>query len=516
LLVVTTNIRGSEKDHSKATDSEKTNNTPIHEDLPADNAIPVESVIKGPYLVYGNNPDEMTIMWEQEAEIAGIVQWGPTESYGESAPGSVSDDGLYGKLYQLNVTGLTPGEKVYYQVTVNGQSVKSFFYAVRTDENETVTFYVGGDSRIAHSNPMHIRTERVIHRMLTDIDQNIDERNSLILYTGDIIYIGNRETDWQTWFRPEALKDSAYSPNPAIYEFLTRIPLMNTVGNHERYIDETYEEDWRSTVYRKYYPYNYVNKSFSRTNSLYYTFTYGPVRVVVIDNMREIKEEQYNWIESVLNNNTHPFVVALYHRPAYGIGYDVNDWGWMQTDVVPLLQKYGVNIAFCGHDHFYNHSVVDGFHHVTSGGFTELRTPGTADHSVKSAKENHFCRIEANPDTKNLAVTVITDKGDIIESFIVNNFKTHIDSPKVGFINVYPNPVNNSTVFIDLELKSISKLNLSVSDMYGSVVLKPASSQPYETGTHKLKIPLSNIVPGTYFLQLTIDDIRQTHKIIVM
>ena len=503
------------------TDSEKITVTVNHEDLPppADIAIPVDFITKGPYLIYKNDPNAMTVMWEQTTEDAGVITWGPTESYGESGTGSVSADGLYGKLYKYNITGLTPGEKVYYNVNVNGQSVKSFFYANRTDENETITLYVAGDSRTAPENPGHILTERVFSRMLTDIDQNIDDRNSMILTLGDKVNVGNSESDWQRWFRPEELRHRDYDATPYIYEFLTRMPIMNTVGNHELYANDADNPDWTAAVYRKYYPYNYVNTTFNKANGLYHTFTYGPVRVLVIDNEREISkgEAQYNWIEDVLKNNTHPFVIPIYHRPAYGVGYNVNPWIWMQTDVVPLLQEYGVQIAFNAHDHFYNRSVVDGFHHITSGGLTEPRTAGNAHHSVQSDNENHFCRIEANPNTKTLTVTAIDWTGRIIETFTVNyDDASNINSLAVDNLSIYPNPVDDNFVSVEFVLESFSKVSLSVLDINGAIVSQTTSNQSFESGNHKLDIPLDNIPSGTYFMQITINGIRQTHKIIVM
>ena len=82
--------------------------------------------------------------------------------------------------------------------------------------------------------------------------------------------------------------------------------------------------------------------------------------------------------------------------------------------------QYPLRLLLKGHDHFYNCSVADGFHYVTTGGMTQPRNPGSADHSVKSARELHFARIEDNPNTKALTVKAITDHGEIIESFNVN------------------------------------------------------------------------------------------------
>ena len=39
-----------------------------------------------------------------------------------------------------------------------------------------------------------------------------------------------------------------------------------------------------------------------------------------------------------------------------------------QRDLVPLYEKYGVDLVFSGHDHTYEKSLKDGIYYVTSGG----------------------------------------------------------------------------------------------------------------------------------------------------
>jgi hypothetical protein len=93
---------------------------------------------------------------------------------------------------------------------------------------------------------------------------------------------------------------------------------------------------------------------------------------------------------------------------------------------------------------------------------------------------------------------------------------TNINSLSANSINIYPNPVSNDVVSVEFALESFSKVSLSVLDMYGSVVSQPLSHQTFDSGTHKINIPLVNAPAGTYFMQITINDIRQTHKVIVM
>ncbi|MBM4153319.1 MAG: hypothetical protein FJ220_07350, partial [Kiritimatiellaceae bacterium] len=245
---------------------------------------------KGPYLVYKNNQTQMTIMWEQAASGAGVVSWGSSTAYGSSGTGTV----VSANLYRYNITGLTPGQKVFYKVVANGKTAQNFFYAVPNHTN-AVTLYAGGDSRDGTVNKGHSLTEQVFSRMLTDIDQNQAARNTLMLFSGDMVNVGNSDTDWQKWFKPEY---SGYSSTPSMTAFFQRIPIMNTIGNHETYANDSSNLDLTAAKTRKFYPYSYVNIS----NGLYYTFTYGPVRILVIDNERSISagSAQYQWIENTL------------------------------------------------------------------------------------------------------------------------------------------------------------------------------------------------------------------------
>jgi predicted MPP superfamily phosphohydrolase len=84
-------------------------------------------------------------------------------------------------------------------------------------------------------------------------------------------------------------------------------------------------------------------------------------------------------------------------------------------------------------------------------------------------------------------------------------------------VNVYPNPVNAEGLSVEFALNSISKVDLSILDMNSSVVFRPFSELSFEPGIHKLDIPLHNALPGgVYFMQITINGIKQTRKFLVM
>ncbi len=83
-------------------------------------------------------------------------------------------------------------------------------------------------------------------------------------------------------------------------------------------------------------------------------------------------------------------------------------------------------------------------------------------------------------------------------------------------INIYPNPVCDNKVSVELGLKKLSDVSVSILDMNGSEVSMPLSHHSFEPGVHKLDIPLVNITPGIYFIQVTLDGDMQTQRIVIM
>jgi hypothetical protein len=93
---------------------------------------------------------------------------------------------------------------------------------------------------------------------------------------------------------------------------------------------------------------------------------------------------------------------------------------------------------------------------------------------------------------------------------------TNTHSLSANFINIHPNPVQGDLVSVDFGLESLSTVGLSILNMNGSVVAQPLSNHSFEPGVHKLDFHLANFLPGSYFIQITINGFRQTHKLLVM
>ncbi|MCK5171812.1 MAG: hypothetical protein KAR47_00360 [Planctomycetes bacterium] len=204
---------------------------------------------KGPYLIYPDNGD-MQVLWQLDVGDACSLAWGLNTSYSD---GDV-DVYEYGTdhQYEYTITGLTPGAKYYYRVTVGAGYSTGSFTAAPADSATDIKFLMYGDTRTYPAN------HDIVCAGMSSVIASDPAYQTMILLAGDYVSIGDDETDWTDEFF-----NRSYSN---LMQFQATMPINGARGNHEN----------TATVFKKYYPYPYVN-------SCYWSFDYGPVHVAVID-----------------------------------------------------------------------------------------------------------------------------------------------------------------------------------------------------------------------------------------
>jgi len=87
---------------------------------------------------------------------------------------------------------------------------------------------------------------------------------------------------------------------------------------------------------------------------MYYAFDWANVHIVVLDTELDFSQgsDQYTWLQNDLQATSQPWKIAVFHRPAYSSGPHGSNED-VQNDLVPLLESYGVDMVFNGHDHLY-------------------------------------------------------------------------------------------------------------------------------------------------------------------
>ncbi|MGC1376853.1 MAG: DUF3616 domain-containing protein, partial [Anaerolineales bacterium] len=207
------------------------------------------TLTKGPTLIFTGDNTRMRVFWQWSANTTFQVQWGVDTNYGlGNMPVTAYDTANF--LYQYDISGLTPGNKYYYQVVVGGQCSGGTFYAAPSATASNVKFFSYGDTRTNGS--IH---DGIAARIITNFTAD-PALQTLNLNVGDWVN-DDSESAWTSeWF--------AY---PNIRAQDANIADIGVRGNHES----------GAVYWSRYWPEPF------QPGGLYWSFDYGPIHVAMLD-----------------------------------------------------------------------------------------------------------------------------------------------------------------------------------------------------------------------------------------
>jgi len=265
---------------------------------------------------------------------------------------------------------------------------------------------------------------RVLER-LVDTAPGLD----LVITLGDNIYLaegsvggsGGEDDDW--YF-------SYYEP----YRFtLSRVPVYPTVGNHDS--DETEASDDRDQLADNHFTdvrfrpeveegREILEAEGDAVPGLYYRFSFG--RLVEFTSIDTSHADGGRYFEA---DDHQPFLDAAFapdrtdrsrwaipfaHHPAYCAGPEHGNDDAVIASLLPRYRDAGVQVVLAGHEHNFQHAVVDGVHHLVCGAGGKLRTEPpcwTDDARTRSwAAQPHLLLVDV--DANRLSMLPIGDLDD--------------------------------------------------------------------------------------------------------
>jgi len=166
-----------------------------------------------------------------------------------------------------------------------------------------------------------------------------------ILTSGDNFYSegieGPDDPRWETYWRAVYTGDK-----------IQNLPWQVSVGNHDYYPrDSGYE--WNQVDYTSIDPrWNLPNLR----HSFYANSSLGAIHFIISDSQglrrrQNDPEGQLEWIQQELQNSQGVMKIFVAHHPIFSSGNYGPGSGTMQSQVLPLLQQYNVDLFICGHDH---------------------------------------------------------------------------------------------------------------------------------------------------------------------
>ena len=302
-----------------------------------------------PYLQFATRT-QITVMWEADSPCSAVVEYGTT--YPPKQLAKVEKPDAMGEVL---LAKLEPNTKYFYRVVCTDAegrilTSKDSTFMTAVESGEAFSFTIIGDTQ---RNPAI--TGKLAKFMW-------DRRPNFVVHCGDVVDDGASKPQWT---------GDLLGP---CKELFGRVPVYPCIGNHEK-------------NHANYYKYFMLPAP-----EYYYSFRYGDAEFFVLDTNTNRTltlmpgGEQYKWLEKSLAASDAKWKFCYHHHPAYTS--DADDYGntakgpttagdLRVRQLVPLYEKYKVDIVFNGHIHLYERTwpikdgkvnQKDGVTHITSGG----------------------------------------------------------------------------------------------------------------------------------------------------
>ncbi|MEW6233819.1 MAG: metallophosphoesterase [Candidatus Omnitrophota bacterium] len=338
-------------------------------------------LLAGPYLQRPAT-DGITIAWETKEPCVGTVHYGIGDLILSSTEINPATS------HHLRLENLNPSTFYSYRCGWLDQITDLYtFKTAPPSEAESFRLVLTGDSR---SNP----------QVCAEIAEQIRQASpDLVIHTGDIVSDGLIYENWKTQF---------FDP---MKNLLNAFPFLPVLGNHEK----------NTGFY-----YDYFDLPGNENN---WTLDFGNLRLIGLDSDLdgEAAAAMLQWLELELQKGGKKWTAVVFHHPLFSASptRPVSDLRWT---LQPLLQKYNVDLAVTGHDHFYLRTYPVGLignlpqkgvrHITTGGGGAPLYSNGETSYSAFRSHSHHFVILDFDGDK--IEGRAIDEKGKSLDAFVID------------------------------------------------------------------------------------------------
>ena len=319
-----------------------------------------QSVSRGPYLQQAT-PSSIIIKWQTSSATNTKVNYGTSLA----AISQSTIDAVSSTNHEIKITGLQPYTKYYYTIGTTTStlvtSASDLFFRTMPNYGQKgdYRFWVIGDAGTGGNSQRDVRTSFINYNN----NRNIDGW----LWLGDNAYESGFNSEYQS---------NVFSNN-TFESVLKNTVVWPAAGNHD------YNQNLPFSPSPAYFnifslPSNGECGGVPSGSEKFYSYNYGNIHFIVLESFDENRSSSgtmATWLQSDLNANTQPWVIAYWHHPPYTKGSHNSDNSNfldgelvdMRQNIIPILEAKGVDLILNGHSHVYERSyLLDGHYGYSS------------------------------------------------------------------------------------------------------------------------------------------------------
>ncbi|MDZ7898867.1 MAG: metallophosphoesterase family protein [Arcicella sp.] len=350
-------------------------------------SITAQKITRGPYIQMATSTS-MMIRWRTDIAMASKINFGISQN---SLSSSLSDNTA--KIdHQITLDKLTPNTKYFYAVAnastvLQGDKDNFFVTSPPVNSEQKVRIFALGDMGMGTD----VQT-KVYQQYLKYIGNNYTD---LWLLLGDNAYAQGYDWEFQERFfeyyqTEHLMKQTAIFPSPGNHDY-SPIPGDHRIEDPALDYFKIFSMPTKGEIggvpsnSEAYYSYNYANIHFISLDS------YG--REEMDRRLFSKDSDQMKWLESDLKANKQKWTILYWHHPPYAMGSRNSDTEeelrLLREGIVPLLEKYRVDLVLNGHSHAYERSqMIKGHYGLESTYDSKIHAATNSNGRYDTTKES--------------------------------------------------------------------------------------------------------------------------------
>ena len=353
----------------------------------------------------------------------------------------------------------------------------------------------------------------------------IDEQVDFIFFTGDLVIRG---------FSDPTDEDVVLKHWRFVLDTLDLfgIKVLACRGNN----DVSSKAAWDTLFKKKYaFPQNGPQDE----KNITYAYEINNILFLSLDQYILSHRINQKWLDTILSQNQKPHIFFAGHEPAFKLLHSncMGAYPMERDSLWESMTSAGAKIFFCGHDHFYDHSIIDDGDGNKNNDIHQVivATGGASFHSdseyngdngrwipVRMFHEqaNGYVLVDVTDTNVQMAWKHRTEHGVFVDggdsyTFAITTIDRETESTSnfVLYQN-FPNPFNAKTQ-IYYQLEADSDVELGIYNLSGQeVAILVNKHQP--AAFYRIEWDASNLVSGIYICQLQISEYTETLKMILI